>query len=71
MVSRRQYAVIVPLEGLAGSHITDVAAGMISLAKRFGAPVSLDMNGARLLVFPNSTLWEVRQDYEAQLQSTQ
>lgn len=61
------HAVILPLEGNASSLVQDVAKGMIAAAKRFGMPMSLGMNGTRLLAFPTSTLAEIRRDYEAQL----
>lgn len=64
---RRRYSIILPLEGLAGSHVEDIAREMIATAKRFDMPVSLAMNGTRLLAFPNSTMAEMREDYETQL----
>lgn len=58
---------ILPLDALPGSSIKDIAQEMIATAKRFDMPVKLSMNGTRLLVFPTSTLGEIRGDYEQQL----
>ena len=52
---------------MAGGSVRDIAREMIATAKRLDIPVSLNMNGTRLLVFPTSTMAEIQRDYEAQL----
>ncbi|MFS0736917.1 hypothetical protein ABC347_07695 [Sphingomonas sp. 1P06PA] len=64
-----RYNLILPLEGLAGSSVKDIARDMIAVSKRLDIPVSMNMNGTRLLAFPNSTMAEIQRDYEAQLES--
>ncbi len=67
MTRRHPFTLILPLEALAGSAVQDIARDMIATAKRLDLPVSLDMNGTHLLAFPDSTMAEIRRDYEAQL----
>ena len=63
----KRYNLTLPLEGIAGSSVQDVAADMIKAAKRFDMGVTLNMNGAHLIAFPDSTVASLRADYEAQL----
>ena len=64
-----RHNVILPLEGLAGASVKDIAREMIAVSKRLDVAVSLNMNGTRLLAFPTSTMAELQQDYEQQLRS--
>ncbi len=66
-----RHAVILPLDGLVGSSVQDIARGMIAAAKRFDMPVSMAMNGTRLLAFPESTMKDLREDYERQLMAAE
>lgn len=59
--------VILPLEGMPGSSVQDIAREMIAVAKRLDLMVSLNMNGTHLLAVPTSTMAEIKRDYEAQL----
>ena len=62
---------ILPLEGMAGSAVKDIAADMQTAADRFGMMVSLDMNGTHLLAVPGGSVADIKRDYEAQLRSAE
>lgn len=64
-----RHNLILPLEGMPGSTVKDIARDMQAAADRFGMMVSLDMNGARLLAVPGGSVADIRKDYEAQLRS--
>lgn len=61
--------VILPLEGMPGSSVKDIARDMIAVAKRMDIMVSLNMNGVHLLALPSTTLAEIQRDYETQIRS--
>ena len=58
---------ILPLDALVGSPVKAIVRDMIATSKRLDLPVSMALNGTRLLAFPTSTMAEIRRDYEAQL----
>ena len=58
---------ILKIRGIAGSHIRDIAADMMRLAKLLDVMVECEINGTRLLATKASTEAEMRADYELQL----
>lgn len=69
MTARRRCNIMLPMEGMAGSSVKDIARDMVATAKRLDLAVSLKMNGTFLLAFPDSTIGEIKADYETQLDS--
>lgn len=55
------------LEPLAGSHIMCVAQNAKRLARTLGVGVCFNLNGAELIVFRNSDVCEVAEEYERKL----
>ena len=58
---------ILKVEGIAGSHVSDIGAEIIRLAKLLGVMIECNVNGVRLLATSASTLSELERDYTSLL----
>jgi hypothetical protein len=54
---------ILKVETIGGTHIYDAIDEAISLSKLLGIGIETDFNGFRLLAFPNTTGFDLRDEY--------